>query len=189
MAGVADEQHGAPALPVDFGLAMHFGDQRAGGVDGEEVALLRLGGDGFGDAMGGEDHRRLRVRNLAQLLDENRALGLQRLDDIAIVHDLVAHIDGRPEFGEGALDGVDGAHHPGAEAARRAQQDFQRGLRPAGLDVHGLRFSIKGPLQHGGRGRRRRCVAFLMSRAREGVKPAGSAIGVPPSLADLREIG
>jgi hypothetical protein len=34
--------------------------------------------------------------HLVQLLDENRALGLQVVDDVLVVHDLVAHVDGRP---------------------------------------------------------------------------------------------
>ena len=39
---------------------------------------LGLGRNRFGDAVGGEDHRRVARRRLVQLFDENRAFGLQR---------------------------------------------------------------------------------------------------------------
>ena len=78
--------------------------------------------------MGGEDHRRVGVGNFVELLDEDRALGLEALDHVAVVYDLVAHIDRRAVAGERPLDRVDGAHDAGAEAARRAQQHLERGL-------------------------------------------------------------
>jgi hypothetical protein len=34
---------------MDFGLAVHLGDQRAGGIELEEVAATGLLGDRFGD--------------------------------------------------------------------------------------------------------------------------------------------
>ena len=45
--------------------------------------------------MGREDHRRAGVGNFVEFLDEDRAFGLEALDHVAVVHDLVAHIDGR----------------------------------------------------------------------------------------------
>ena len=46
----------------------------------------------------------------------------QRLDDVAVVHDLVAHVDRRPVLLQGALDGLDGAVHAGAVATRFGEQ-------------------------------------------------------------------
>ena len=76
MAGVADENHVAAALEMDLRLAVHLGHQRAGGVDGEEIARVRFLGNGLGDAVGGENHRSGAGRGFAQLLDEDDALGL-----------------------------------------------------------------------------------------------------------------
>ena len=78
--------------------------------------------------MGGEDHRLLGVRDLVELLDEDRALRLEVLDDVAVVDDLVADIDRRPEPLERQLHDLDGAIDAGAEAARRAEQDARGGL-------------------------------------------------------------
>ena len=57
-------------------------------------------------------------RNLVQIVDEMRALGPETLDHVAVVHDLVAHIDRRPVFVQRALDNVDGALDSGAETPR-----------------------------------------------------------------------
>ena len=52
-------------------------------------------------------------------------LALQALDHIAVVDDLVADIDRRADRLQRQLDDLDGAHHAGAEAARRAEQDLE----------------------------------------------------------------
>ena len=72
--------------------------------------------------MRGEDHRRA-VRHLVELLDEHRAQRAQALDDVAVVHDFVAHVDRRAEQLERALDDVDRAIDAGAETARIGEQD------------------------------------------------------------------
>jgi hypothetical protein len=50
---------------------------------------------------------------------------LQAVDDEAVVDDLVADIDGRPEPLERQLDDLDRAIDSGAEAARRGDQDMK----------------------------------------------------------------
>ena len=76
--------------------------------------------------MGGEHHRRVGiVGNLGQFLDENRALGLQAVDDVFVMDDLVADIDRGAIDGERPFHGVDGAHHPGAEAAGGTKHDSE----------------------------------------------------------------
>ena len=65
------------------------------------------------------------VRHFAELLDEARALGDQALDDMAVVHDLVAHIDRRAVFLQRQLDDVDRAHDARTESARLGQNDLQ----------------------------------------------------------------
>ena len=128
MTGVADQQDLAPALVVDLGFAVNFGDERAGGVEREEVALSRVRRHRLRHAVRGKDHRRGGLGNFAELLDEYGALGLEAFHDVTVVHDLVPHIDRRAVADERLLDGVDGTHHPGAKAAWRAQQHFERRL-------------------------------------------------------------
>jgi hypothetical protein len=57
-----------------------------------------------------------------QLRHEDRALGLQAVDDEAVVDDLVADVDGCAIALERELDDADGAVDAGAEAARRGDQ-------------------------------------------------------------------
>src|SRR5260370_27713891 len=62
--------------------------------------------------------------HLVQFLDEAGALGLERFDDIAIMHDLVADIDRRAILLQRALDDLDGADDPGAKPARLGKNDL-----------------------------------------------------------------
>ena len=122
---MADQDDGATGVGVTLGLAMDLGDQRAGGIDKEQVATGCLGRHRFRDAVGGEDHRPV-VRHLVELVDEDRALGLEALDHEAVVDDLVPDID-RPAIArEGALDDLDRAIDARAEAARTGKQDRER---------------------------------------------------------------
>ncbi len=128
VAGMPDQDDVAAASAVDLGFPVHLRDQRACRVDRQEIAALRFRWNRFGDAVGGENHRTGGVRDLRELLDENRALRLQRVHHVAIVHDLVAHIDGRAEAFERLLDDVDRTHNPGAESARRTKKNTKRRL-------------------------------------------------------------
>ncbi|MPN59420.1 hypothetical protein SDC9_207141 [bioreactor metagenome] len=102
---------------------MHLGDQRAGRIEDGKAAALGLLLHGLGDAVGREDQRGA-GRHFVQLLDEDGALGLEVVDHKSVVHDLVAHIDGRTELGQCPLHDLDGAIHSGTKAARFGQQDF-----------------------------------------------------------------
>ena len=77
--------------------------------------------------MGGKHHRLLAVlgRYLAELLDEDRAARLEPFHDIAIMHDLVTHIDGRAVALQRQHDDLDRPVDAGAEPARRAQHDVE----------------------------------------------------------------
>ena len=70
--------------------------------------------DRAGDAVRAEN-RDAALRDLVDLVDEMRALGAQPLDDMAVVHDLVADIDRRTVFFERALDDLDRPFDPGTE--------------------------------------------------------------------------
>jgi hypothetical protein len=81
-------------------------------------------------------------RGPRQFLDEHRAQRLQAIDDVAIVDDLVAHIDRRAEFLDGALDDLDGPIDARAEAARAGEHDGERRTdRHRG--VHGRNLSVR----------------------------------------------
>ena len=52
--------------------------------------------------------------HLRLLLDEHGSFRLEVVDDVEVVHDLFADVDGRAVFGKRALDRVDGAIDSGA---------------------------------------------------------------------------
>jgi hypothetical protein len=80
--------------------------------------------------MRGEDDRlgAVLLGDLVEFLDKDRALGLEALDDVAIVHDLVADIDRRAIGLQRQHDDLDGTVDAGAEAAR-AQRRMVSGER------------------------------------------------------------
>jgi hypothetical protein len=71
-----------------------------------------------------EDHRHA-VGHLVQFLDEDRALGLQRVDHELVVDDLVPDIDRRAIFLDRQLDDADRAVDARAEAARGGDEEFE----------------------------------------------------------------
>ena len=66
---MADEHDVTASGDEALGLAMNLGHQRAGRVEILEPAIPRLGGNGLGHAVRGEDDGRV-VGNLVQLLDK-----------------------------------------------------------------------------------------------------------------------
>ena len=72
--------------------------------------------------MGREDDA-FALGNVALVLDEDRPASLEVADDVSVVDDLLANVDGRPVQVEELLDGVDGAFDAGAVAARRGEKD------------------------------------------------------------------
>ena len=107
---------------VAAALGVHLGDQRAGRVDHRQAALARDFLDPLGHAVRAEHGHRAR-RDFVQLVDEHGAARAQVLDDMAVVDDLVAHIDRRPVFLQRPLDDLDRALDAGAETARLSQND------------------------------------------------------------------
>ena len=125
LVAVVADQHDRVALAGELdGLAMDLGDERAGGVDRLQVAALGVGVDGRRDAVGAEDRDRALGDRVAELLDEDRAAVAQLLDDVLVVHDLLAHVHGRAVQLERALDGLHRAVDAGAVAARSGEQDL-----------------------------------------------------------------
>ena len=65
----------------------------------------------------------LAVRNVVDLMNKDRALFRQLVDDIAVMDDFAAHINGSAEGFQSDLHNVDRAHYAGAKASRLQQQD------------------------------------------------------------------
>ncbi len=128
VAGMADQDQLAALADIALALVVHLGDQRAGGVEHRQAARAGLLLDALGDAVRGEHRHGIR-RYLRELLDEHCALGLQVLDDVLVVHDLVTHVDRRAVLLQRALDDLDRTHHAGAKAAGLGQDNLHRRTR------------------------------------------------------------
>ena len=92
-----------------------------------------------------DDVEFLRIGNFIQLFDEDRPLSFEALDHIAVVDDLVPHIDGRSVERERAFDRFDRPHDACAEAAGRAKKNLERRLSAGhGLCGHSLPYGPRG---------------------------------------------
>ena len=127
-----DEEDVAAQFHLPFGLAMHLADQGACGVEIGQAALLRLGRDRLGHAMGGKDDRHA-IGHLVQFLDKDRALRLQAVHHIFVVDDFMADIDRRAIGFDRLFHDDDGAVDPGAKAARGGDQQGHRRAGGGGL--------------------------------------------------------
>lgn len=74
--GMADEDDVAAHLDQPLGLAMHLGDERAGGVEIFEAPAFGIGGYRLGHAVRGEHDMRI-LGHLVQFLDEDRPLAFR----------------------------------------------------------------------------------------------------------------
>src|SRR5476649_1642427 len=97
MAGMADQDEGAPLREVTLALVMDLGNQRTSRVEHGKTAPGSLLLNAARNAMRAEDRHGV-FRYLGQRLDEARALGLQAVDHMLVVDDLVAHINRRAVF-------------------------------------------------------------------------------------------
>jgi len=104
VAGVTDQDDVLFLLREANGLAVHLGDEGAGGVDRLEAAVGSPLHDARRHAVRAEDDVRP-LRHLVDLVDEDRPLPFERRDDVHVVHDLLADVDGRAVVLEGLFDG------------------------------------------------------------------------------------
>ena len=77
----------------------------------------------------GREHHRLALRHLGLVVDEDRAALLEVADDVEVVDDLLADVDGRAVQVERALDRLDRPLDAGAIAARRSEENLLDHLR------------------------------------------------------------
>lgn len=107
---VSDQQDLEVVSRESHGLAVHLGDQRAGGVDGLQLAIGGTLNDSGRDAMCAEDDVST-GGHLVDLFDEDRSALLERLHHVDVVHDLLAHVHGGTVMLERFFDGDNGAVH------------------------------------------------------------------------------
>ncbi len=123
VAGVANQDNGAALVVVLFDFEMNLGDERAGGVDNAQLAVLGAVPFAGRDPMSAEDDA-LAGGHLVEALDKNRAFLFQRLEHEAVVHDLMAHVERASVGAQRAADSLDGTIDAGAKSARLSQDDF-----------------------------------------------------------------
>jgi hypothetical protein len=119
---VADEQDRVPVGCVAAGLDVHLGHERAGRVDRVQTPCPGVLVHRRRHTVGRKDHRPP-LGNIELVLDEDRAASLEVADDMGVVDDLLANVNGRPVQVEELLDRVDGPFDPGAIAAGRSQKN------------------------------------------------------------------
>jgi hypothetical protein len=127
MSGMADEDNLKAGRVVTLGLDVHFRNKRAGCIKRKQSPVACMRRDRLRDAMGREDNGRT-LRDRIQFFHKDGAFLLKPLNHIAIVNDLVPHIDRRAIFFERPLDDLDGPVNAGAEATRCSEQDGQGAL-------------------------------------------------------------
>src|SRR5579884_1658234 len=118
---MADEHDRVTGFGEFPALEVNLGDQRAGGVDYVQPALLRLLAHSRGNAMRAENDARA-LGHFLEFLDENGPGAAQLVDDMAVVNDLLADVNRRAVKIEHNLHDIDSAHHARAKTAR-TQQD------------------------------------------------------------------
>src|SRR5262245_62729112 len=123
MACVADEDYRASIAQIVSALRVHFRHERAGGIEHAQTALGGLFLDLLRYAMSAEDRYCIR-RHFGQFFNEACSARLEGVDHPFIMHNLVPYVDRRSVLIERALDNLDRAHDPRAEAARLRQNNL-----------------------------------------------------------------
>jgi hypothetical protein len=176
---VPDQEDVVVLLGEADGFLVDLGDQRAGRVDGGELAGRGLVVDDRGDAVRRE-HDDGPLGDLRRPLDEDRTLLFQGLHDELVVDDFVADIDRGPVLLQGLLDGDHGtvdsraiATGGGEEdtAASRSSHASHRKAAPGGSKITALGRLAGSSGTGGARERLRRA---WRSARRRGSSPQGS---------------
>ena len=145
--GVADQNDVTPGGHVILALQVHLGHERAGGIEHSQAARLCFLFNDARHAMGTENSDRTRG-GFGQLVDEARALGLERIDHMLVVDDLMAHVDRGAVFFQGAFHDLDGTYDTRTKTAGLGKEDLHSALRlrSAGMTVP---IEVACPDRHG----------------------------------------
>jgi hypothetical protein len=120
---VADQQNRVAFLGEADGFEMDLGDERAGGVNGVEIARAGCFADGRGDTVSAVKDDLIRGDFVDAIHEDDAAL-LEAFNDMAVVYDLVINIKRSAEKLQRALEAVYRHVDAGAEAARIGENDF-----------------------------------------------------------------
>ena len=123
MVFVADQDDGVFLFGEADRFGVNLGDERAGGIDLDELAVGGLAANFRGNAMGGINHRAA-GGDFFNRIDKNYALLNEAIDNVFVVDDFMVDVDrGALEF-EDAFDTFDGHVDAGTEAAGVCEEDF-----------------------------------------------------------------
>ncbi len=117
MPGMTDQDQDAALVDIALALVMDLRNERADRVQHRQASRLGIHLDGTRHPMGAENRHRA-WGHFGKVLHEASPFSLKALDDMAVVHYLVAHIDGRAEFIERPLHDLNCSDNAGTEAAR-----------------------------------------------------------------------
>jgi hypothetical protein len=106
-------------------MRMHPGYQGACRIDYAQPPSCRFDLDGSRHPMRAKNDQGA-IRDIGQIIDENRTLTLQFGDNTSVMDDLVAHMDPRTVQAQCRLDNSDGPHNSSAETAWLSQHDPKR---------------------------------------------------------------
>jgi len=110
---VTDEQNLDVVAVETLNLAVHLRNQRAGCVNGVETAIIGGLRDRRGDSVRAKDQART-FGNLVDLVHKNGTASFELRHNVHVVHDLLAHVNGRTKTIEGLFDGNHSAVNAGA---------------------------------------------------------------------------
>jgi hypothetical protein len=133
VAFVADQQDVVVVGGESPGLVVHLRDEGARRVDGAQIAFASLVVDLGRDPVRGE-HDSGTLGHFFVLVNEDRALRLQRRDDVLVVDDLLTHVDGRVVELQRLFDCL---HRPVDSCAVAARLRQQHPLRRFTHEPHG----------------------------------------------------
>src|SRR5579864_193652 len=122
---VADEDDRVTFLRVANRFFVHFGDERAGGVDGAQIPSNGSSANFRCHAVSAIQYRRA-FRYLVDAINKDDAFFLKALNDWPIVNDLVISVDRRVEKLDGSIQTFNGHYHAGTEAAGTGENNFHR---------------------------------------------------------------
>ena len=134
VSGVTDEEYVVVLPRETHRLSVHFGHQRAGGVNRVEGAVSGRLDHHRGDSVSTEDNGGA-LRDFLHLVDEDDTVGFEFSHHVDVVNNLLAHIDGSAVAFESFLDRDDGPVDTGAVPTRGREQNS---LLSVGRDVHEL---------------------------------------------------
>ena len=146
---VSDEDDLVTLPAVTSRFVVYLAHQRTGRIDHPQPADAGLVLHFPGHAMGAE-HRDGVLRDVFDVFDEASALVAQTVDNVLVVDNFVANVDGRTIDLERSFDDVDGPDDSGTESSRLCEQDMQRLLcQLLSPDIDAMCKACRSPLYSG----------------------------------------